>query len=600
MERMVEQSLLQRFRNGRPGVAMKYTIRAKTTLLTISAILISVAIIGATSILMMKAEEEHDTEQIMSLICEAKCTEINDYLRSIESSSETVSRFVYESLDITAIADGGVIGATGSGRSLRNVERTAEQREGLDAYLTDHLSSVQEVCQTIADNNASILGYYYRINPEISDNAPGFWYSRHKSVNFEQLELTDINAYPIDDYNHVGWYYTALERGMPAWFGPYENGNLNLEVVSYIAPIYKYGTFIGLVGIDIDYLTLMKQVDSLEVLQTGYAFLTDEKGVVVYHPQLETGVLLSDVSSELESSDYRSEAPSFVKYSLNGVPSTATWGVLDNGLRLFVSAPDSEIGAGWQRLSWIIILVSLIIIAAFIVLTASITRRLTKPLERLVKASEHLAKGNYDVDLTYDGDDEVGTLTQSFKHMANRLQAFIKDLNSKAYRDALTRVKNKGAFDIFSYQLDEAIGKAEPETMPRFAIAMFDCNDLKPINDEYGHEKGDIYLQTACSVICTVLSHSMVFRIGGDEFVAVLEKDDVDKRDELMRNFDAKVEAVCNAATDPWEKASIAKGIAVFDPSIDANVESVLRRADANMYADKREFKETRGESSQN
>ena len=46
---------------------------------------------------------------------------------------------------------------------------------------------------------------------------------------------------------------------------------------------------------------------------------------------------------------------------------------------------------------------------------------------------------------------------------------------------------------------------------------------LKLINDTYGHEKGDIYLKTACNAICDVFRHSPVFRMGGDEFAVLLQ-----------------------------------------------------------------------------
>ena len=73
-----------------------------------------------------------------------------------------------------------------------------------------------------------------------------------------------------------------------------------------------------------------------------------------------------------------------------------------------------------------------------------------------------------------------------------------------------------------------------------FAVCMFDCNCLKQINDEYGHDKGDIFLKETTRIICDVFEHSPVFRIGGDEFVAVLQNGDYENREALLRLFDAK------------------------------------------------------------
>ena len=124
---------------------------------------------------------------------------------------------------------------------------------------------------------------------------------------------------------------------------------------------------------------------------------------------------------------------------------------------------------------------------------------------------------------------------------------------------------------------------------------MFDCNWLKQINDEYGHEQGDLYLRTASKAICEIFAHSPVFRVGGDEFVALLQGKDFADRENLLQAFDRKADEINAAAAAPWDKLSLAWGVAVFRPDADAGVEQVLRRADERMYENKRRYKETLG-----
>jgi diguanylate cyclase (GGDEF)-like protein len=116
---------------------------------------------------------------------------------------------------------------------------------------------------------------------------------------------------------------------------------------------------------------------------------------------------------------------------------------------------------------------------------------------------------------------------------------------------------------------------------------MFDCNNLKEINDTYGHDKGDSYLKTACVLICEVFKHSPVFRIGGDEFVSILQNEDYEKRYELCREFDLKSLRITEAADEPWKEINVAGGIAIYDPATDKNVNTVVKRADQKMYEDK-------------
>ena len=161
----------------------------------------------------------------------------------------------------------------------------------------------------------------------------------------------------------------------------------------------------------------------------------------------------------------------------------------------------------------------------------------------------------------------------------------VKALNKKVFVDALTSVRNKGAFNEHIVKLQDSVDKDEH---PVFAIGIFDCNDLKKINDHHGHDKGDIYLKTACQLICRVFSHSPVFRIGGDEFAVILQNGDYENMDKLTANFEEKRIELCDTAEHKWEEVHIALGIANYDPHCDTSVNDTIRRADKIMYENKR------------
>lgn len=161
----------------------------------------------------------------------------------------------------------------------------------------------------------------------------------------------------------------------------------------------------------------------------------------------------------------------------------------------------------------------------------------------------------------------------------------VKDLNRKVFVDAMTSVRNKRAFSDYIQKLQDSV---DNDAQTEFAIGIFDCNNLKKINDHHGHDKGDIYLKTACRLICQVFDHSPVFRIGGDEFAAVLQNSDFNSRDELSKEFEEKRKEICQNAENKWEEIHIAVGIAVYDPKNDSSVNDTIRRADKAMYENKR------------
>ncbi|MBQ9459053.1 MAG: diguanylate cyclase [Oscillospiraceae bacterium] len=167
----------------------------------------------------------------------------------------------------------------------------------------------------------------------------------------------------------------------------------------------------------------------------------------------------------------------------------------------------------------------------------------------------------------------------------------VSAMDKIAYKDALTGLRNKAAYDEFITRLDGEIVKG----IAAFGIAMIDLNFLKRVNDTYGHEHGNDYLKACCRMVCEVFNHSPVFRVGGDEFVAILEHGDLAARDELVASLKSQMRRCVEDETlQPWEKPSAAVGIALYDAALDRNADDVFKRADAAMYADKQAMKAVR------
>ncbi len=189
---------------------------------------------------------------------------------------------------------------------------------------------------------------------------------------------------------------------------------------------------------------------------------------------------------------------------------------------------------------------------------------------------------------------EVKTHAESYaiaEARAKSAEGEIEGMFRIAYQDSLTHVKNKAAYDARAAELtvEIATGRA------RFAIVMVDVNGLKHVNDTYGHENGNKYIVGVCQIVCTVYDHSPVFRVGGDEFVALLTGRDYENRAELISQLEQSFrEAAENNACEPWERYSAACGMAEYRPGEDKTVEQVFRRADDIMYERKKMMKAER------
>ena len=158
------------------------------------------------------------------------------------------------------------------------------------------------------------------------------------------------------------------------------------------------------------------------------------------------------------------------------------------------------------------------------------------------------------------------------------------DLNKRIYTDRLTSVRNRDSFSEYIKDLQKKLDDLEPT---EFAMAVFDCNGLNMINDKYGYEKGNEYIKAAANLICRTFKSSPVFRIEGDEFAAVLQKEDYENRRDLISKLEADQKEITASAANEWESVDVAIGLAEYNPRIDQTVGGTYRRAERLMYKEK-------------
>ena len=246
-----------------------------------------------------------------------------------------------------------------------------------------------------------------------------------------------------------------------------------------------------------------------------------------------------------------------------------------------------------------------------VLLVSWLRRNVTGPVLDLEKSARRFAEKSHGVSnihqLSFDvpelrTNNEVASLSEAVAKMTEDIKKHVEsvysaearaesarieaeDMSRIAYQDALTHVKNKTAYNVKAKELAAQILSGNTE----FAIVMVDVNFLKKVNDTFGHEYGDKYLVGSCEIICDVFDHSPVYRIGGDEFLAVLQGQDYENRETLMAQLKERFRGSVREDLPPWENYSAACGIGVYRPG--DSVEQVFQRSDEEMYRNKTEMK---------
>ncbi|MCR5457740.1 MAG: GGDEF domain-containing protein [Clostridiales bacterium] len=169
--------------------------------------------------------------------------------------------------------------------------------------------------------------------------------------------------------------------------------------------------------------------------------------------------------------------------------------------------------------------------------------------------------------------------------MTQRLRKHTAYMMQQANIDFLTKVGNTRAYSAEKGEMQEKIDEGEAN----FAVAVFDINDLKEINDKFGHENGDIVIKAAADALKKAFAGYNVYRIGGDEFSVILPSV-TDKRVDLLFELLAVEIEIVNKTIGNNVVLSMSKGYSMFDPEYDRNFKEVFVRADNNMYAEKDKY----------
>ena len=192
---------------------------------------------------------------------------------------------------------------------------------------------------------------------------------------------------------------------------------------------------------------------------------------------------------------------------------------------------------------------------------------------------------------TLQGED-VEALGAKILTMQDQIRGHIEYVHELAYLDGLTGIGNRTAYLDIVEHLDKMIH----ERIAQFAIALFDLNGMKRINDEYGHECGDIALIDVVEALKTVLGKERLYRIGGDEFIVILPHTAGSEMEQLFRLVEEELTRINQTEWSYEVPLALAKGGAVYMPGEDADFKAVFKRADQAMYEDKWAYYETHGD----
>ncbi|MCR5426726.1 MAG: diguanylate cyclase [Lachnospiraceae bacterium] len=183
----------------------------------------------------------------------------------------------------------------------------------------------------------------------------------------------------------------------------------------------------------------------------------------------------------------------------------------------------------------------------------------------------------------------IEALSARIRLTHSEISSYIEFARSMAYTDAMTGVGNKTAY----LERIETLKKGMETRNLVYTIAILDINGLKKINDNFGHDVGDCVIRDTAVLLMRVFDVQKIFRIGGDEFIVVMEDAGDQEMKALFRKLDAELDSFNRTEREYEAVISFSKGCARYMPETDHDFRDVFKRADESMYRDKAVYYQT-------
>ncbi len=155
----------------------------------------------------------------------------------------------------------------------------------------------------------------------------------------------------------------------------------------------------------------------------------------------------------------------------------------------------------------------------------------------------------------------------------------IKDIENRSSIDSMTGFYVR---DVAIKQLEEYLSQKTP-----CFVVFIDLDELKTVNDTYGHNEGDIYIKAVSDKIQSALSKYIVARIGGDEFLVVGKITEAENIIDIIEELERDVAGISQKLQKPY-RSSISYGVQKAESDSEYTTKDLIAMADEKMYNYKR------------
>lgn len=313
--------------------------------------------------------------------------------------------------------------------SLANLEKTQEKLDNIFHIHIERLKGFAESSDIISKDIAKQQAYINRIAKEFTD------YSVLLVSDLKGNTITSINK--DANISDRDYFHTIVSGSEYAISDPIISKVDNSTTIVFAVPIKdENGKTTGVFGGTFPIDSLQQLVSEVKIGETGYAFLTDENGLFLEHPNddlvLEKSVsdlgipVLATAVEEVKSGKVGS-----IRYRFEGIDKFTFYQKLkSNNWVLFIGVPTAEATSELAYLAKLSFVTAGIILMFTIIIVFIFSSRLVKPIQRMSNLTSAVAKGDLTLSVDHQAKDEIGILGANFNTMISGMQKILTQINS--------------------------------------------------------------------------------------------------------------------------------------------------------------------------
>ncbi|GFP75256.1 methyl-accepting chemotaxis protein [Clostridium fungisolvens] len=389
-------------------------ISQKITVLVILSLFLTATCIGYISIYKSSNSIQNLEKQKLLSLASSNGNEFNTTTRRIESVVDLLAAETANSIDV-------------------------DKAKNDPTYMEKYQENFRQILKSYDKLVDGMAGVYVNFDPSLTNRA---YDSAYGPEGPGQPFTIKENKYNVADYKDnnedMSWYYGPIKSNKPMWIDPYVDSKSKISMISYVVPIKKGDTLIGVAGMDVSFESLKKLITSIKVYNSGYAFLLNKDFNYIVDKSYESDKSLD----KIENGKYVELAKEIAGTDL-GVIQDQYLGEkvflahykLANGQYMVVTVRASEVFKSTTDLTMFLIITLVVCLLLASIIALLVSRKITKPITTSTTfidktAMFDLSDGDQDkyIEDILSLKDETGTMARAIVKLRSELKNIIMQL----------------------------------------------------------------------------------------------------------------------------------------------------------------------------